>query len=78
MLLVNNRMLDPVFISILLTCAFLIGELSPLILSNINDQWLFTSVTFLVVVFVCFPFWVVLVEGCQMSVRLWVLLTSLG
>ena len=34
---------------------FLIGELSPLILSNINDQWMLTPVIFLVVVFVCFP-----------------------
>ena len=31
-----------------------IGKLSPLILSNINDQWLLTLVIFLVVEFVCF------------------------
>ena len=37
-------MLDPVYVSILLTCAFLIGELSPLILSDIDDKWLLTLV----------------------------------
>ena len=61
MFLVNSRSLDPVFVSFLSLCLF-IGELSPLILSDINDQWLLTPVIiflflffFCVVEFVCFP-----------------------
>ena len=46
-------MLDPVFVSNLLVCAFFIGELSPLILSDINDQWLLTPVIFLLFIFFC-------------------------
>ena len=50
-------MLDLVFISNLSLCLF-IGEFSPLILCDINDQWLLTPVifsSFLVVEFVCLP-----------------------
>ena len=35
--LVCNRVMDPVFVSILSACVF-IGELSPLILRDINNQ----------------------------------------
>ena len=45
-------MLDPVFrIQSLSLCLF-IGELSPLILSDINDQWLLTLVI-IIFLFVC-------------------------
>ena len=47
-------MLDSVFFSILFTCDF-IGELSALLLSDINDQRLLTPLNFLVIVFVFFP-----------------------
>ena len=56
MFLLNSRMLDPVFIFILLTCALFIGELSPMKLSDVNEQRMLTLVIiFLVVVYMCFP-----------------------
>ena len=39
--------MDPVFESILLVCVFLLGELSPLILRDINDQGLLILVILL-------------------------------
>jgi hypothetical protein len=52
--LVCSRMIDPVFTSILLACVFLFGELSPLTLRDINDQWLLIPVI-LILVCMCFP-----------------------
>ena len=62
-------------------CLF-IGELSPLILSDINDQWLLTPVIlfiylliYLVVEFVCFSS---LSCGCEGSLDVWVTVGSDG
>ena len=58
-------------------CLF-IGELSPLILSDINDQWLLTPVIFShfwVAEFVCFSS---LRCGCEASLDVWVIVGSVG
>ena len=58
MFLVNSRMLDQVFCIQSLSLCLFIGELSPLILCDTNDQWLLTPGIFLfggVVECVCFP-----------------------
>ena len=55
--------MDPVFVSNLSLCLF-IGELSPLILSDINDQWLLTPV---IIIFIFLFFCVCVVEFVYFS-----------
>lgn len=50
--------MNPVFVSILLACVLLLGELSILVLRDINDQWstLLIHVILMLMVLVCvFP-----------------------
>jgi hypothetical protein len=52
---VCSKILDPIYISSLLAYVFLLGELSPLMLRDIRDQWSLLSVIFAVgIIFVCF------------------------
>jgi len=53
---VGSKMLGPHWISRLLICVFLLGELSPLMLRDIKEQWLLLPVLFLFgceIMFVC-------------------------